>query len=184
MQYIQLHTAIYSTYNYMQLHIVHTATYSGPEASHHETARSDCGAHLMFNAFWKVSYVCSRFTCPFLHTLHMVHMQPTLHMAWSNALPVVQRLHSRSDCGAHLMFNTFWYVSHVCSRFACSFPTYTTYGAYATYATYDMHRWASVQLFTFDTYRTYTVFDTYCTYCHRIFRHSTQHVDLTLCRYY
>ncbi len=33
--------------------------------SHCETARTDCRAHLIFNACWKVSQFCSRFACSF-----------------------------------------------------------------------------------------------------------------------
>ena len=29
----------------------------GPEASHYEAARKECGAHLLFNAFWKVLHI-------------------------------------------------------------------------------------------------------------------------------
>ncbi len=30
----------------------------GPEAEHYERARTECGAHLLLNAFWRVSNFC------------------------------------------------------------------------------------------------------------------------------
>jgi hypothetical protein len=30
----------------------------GPESSHYEAGRAECGAHLLFNAFWKVANCC------------------------------------------------------------------------------------------------------------------------------
>ena len=30
----------------------------GPESSHYEAGRAECGAHLLFNAFWAVSNCC------------------------------------------------------------------------------------------------------------------------------
>ena len=30
----------------------------GPESDHYERARIECGAHLLFNAFWRVSFFC------------------------------------------------------------------------------------------------------------------------------
>jgi hypothetical protein len=30
----------------------------GPESSHYEAGRSECGAHLLFNAFWTVAHCC------------------------------------------------------------------------------------------------------------------------------
>ncbi len=32
-----------------------SCTRPGPEALHYEAARAECGAHLLFNAFWAVS---------------------------------------------------------------------------------------------------------------------------------
>ena len=35
-----------------------SCTRPGPEAIHYEAARAECGAHLLFNAFWSVSHCC------------------------------------------------------------------------------------------------------------------------------
>jgi hypothetical protein len=35
-----------------------SCTRPGSEASHYEAARAECGAHLLFNAFWSVSHCC------------------------------------------------------------------------------------------------------------------------------
>jgi hypothetical protein len=35
-----------------------SCTRPGPEAAHYEAARAECGAHLLFNAFWSVSHCC------------------------------------------------------------------------------------------------------------------------------
>ncbi len=35
-----------------------SCTRPGPEAIHYEAPRAECGAHLLFNAFWSVSHCC------------------------------------------------------------------------------------------------------------------------------
>ena len=41
----------------------------GPEASHYEAGRAECGAHLLFNAFWAVSHCC----------VHQLLMRDSMH---------------------------------------------------------------------------------------------------------
>jgi hypothetical protein len=41
----------------------------GPESSHYEAARGECGAHLLFNAFWTVANCC----------VHQLLMKDSMH---------------------------------------------------------------------------------------------------------
>ena len=41
----------------------------GPESSHYEAGRAECGAHLLFNAFWAVSNCC----------VHQLLMRDSMH---------------------------------------------------------------------------------------------------------
>ena len=41
----------------------------GPESSHYEAGRAECGAHLLFNAFWAVLHCC----------VHQLLMRDSMH---------------------------------------------------------------------------------------------------------
>ncbi len=51
----------------------------GPESSHYEAGRAECGAHLLFNAFWGVSNCC----------VHQLLMKDSMHQI---DLGVIMRL--------------------------------------------------------------------------------------------
>ena len=51
----------------------------GPNASHYEAARNDCGAHLLFNAFWAVQHFCDQQMLP-CDGMHAIDLGAIIHL--------------------------------------------------------------------------------------------------------
>jgi hypothetical protein len=69
----------------------------GPESSHYEAGRSECGAHLLFNAFWTVAHCC----------VHQLLIRDSMHQI---------------DFGESVLsFASLWQYSENIGMMSCSF---------------------------------------------------------------